>query len=126
MKIIVTQQHIQRGKRGSASDCPLAIAISEQCPAYETSVASVLRLKHLLDEEWITVGAMPDEAIKFFVRFDKMGSTAFIKQHWWQWGLKREYAFDLPIPESCSTESVRRASVLGGNDKHLADQVSLK
>lgn len=102
MQIVVTQKHIARGIKGHPRGCPLAIAINEQCPAYEAAVCSYLLLVPLLEQNECFDIPLTTEAVSFFVDFDQ-GRLPLTH---------RTYVFDIPIPESCVAKSVERSPVL--------------
>lgn len=113
MKITVTQKHIDRGIRGKATDCPLAIAINEQCPAYEASVT--------LHSVWLISlanGSLQEypitrEAFHFVSAFD----AGVFNRRWWHWfkaPRPLERTFDFPLPEPVATPRRARTSVFDG------------
>lgn len=108
MKITVTQKHIRRGKRGSPSNCPIAIAMNEQCPTYETFVGGfqIFLMPLLGGPKVVTQPTI--EAQIFIADFDVGRLTA---KSWWQAWKPEEYAFQIAIPEPSRTDAVERTSV---------------
>lgn len=73
MKIRVTKRDIAKGKRGHATQCPIAFAIHRHFPKSVTVKvnachATVLRLRQ--DSEWFD---LPQQVINWIFAFDQSG-----------------------------------------------------
>lgn len=64
IKINVTNDHIRRGVRGSACDCPIALALKE---TLITNSVSVTGARMLVNHVWFVVDK---KDIRFMERFD--------------------------------------------------------
>lgn len=94
MKITVTPKHIQRGKRGHADHCPMAIALNEQCPAYEATVGNDrVHFTSLLNPVKMITINLPFSAQMFVQAFDGERLTEDSPR-----------VFDIPTPESVVTK----------------------
>jgi hypothetical protein len=76
MKITVTQEHIDRGKRGKCDSCPIALAILDDVSIDEAKVGAIIatisRKKPIIS--WSRVSTedyyLPQSAIDFVRKFD--------------------------------------------------------
>lgn len=126
MKITVTRKHIARGVPGDPSNCPLAIAINEQCPTHEARVYGMVGgifLESLIDGSELRV-PMTWEAMRFVVAFD--GGRSLTKRHWWQRRRETQHVFDIPIPELCAARPEKASSVGRGTANHAQPLLTKK
>lgn len=111
MKITVTQKHIDRGIHNNPMHCPLAIAINEQCPTYESVVYGVstgIELISLLDGS-VTSVELPWIAMQFIVQYE---DGRLEKKRWWNRMKPREYVFEIALPEPVVTKPLKSTSAL--------------
>jgi len=71
MKIQVTQEHIDRGKRGSCGSCPIALAGKAAFPDYQIEVGlTSMQFHDKLTFEHLFGIYLPEKASKFIDDFD--------------------------------------------------------
>jgi hypothetical protein len=87
MRICVSQEHINRGRRGDPCSCAVALAIRDALPGTTPEVAPVV--VYLLGFAGLGLrptAPLPPEATRFIDRFDRREAVA-------------PFEFDLPIEQ---------------------------
>jgi hypothetical protein len=87
--INVTQEHIDKGKKGKCRECPIALAVQEKCIS-EISVG-VISGAIFFDDDSHPASEMAVEAIRFVWAFDLNGKV-------------EPFSFDLDIPDELLAE----------------------
>ncbi len=81
--VVVTYDHIGRGARFSARDCPLALAIQDAIPKVYPAVSVGTNTSHIAAIDWdrfpsndmIMAAELPSTAVDFRTKFDSYGKS---------------------------------------------------